>query len=143
MRYWGYFAAKLAVAAGVIAGMWALLRRIMPKPEPFMSYQFNDGFGVDLGSTTVIMLFWLLAVGLIALVVIDQRYRCRTCLRRLRMPVETGSWPNMLLIGRPRTEYICPYGHGTLRFPEVQIDGRMDPEWQKHDDDIWKELSKK
>jgi hypothetical protein len=143
MRYWGYFAAKLAVAAGLIAGVWSLLRRVMPKPEPFMSYQFSDGFGVDLGSTTVIMLFWLFTVGVIALVVIDQRYRCRTCLRRLRMPVETGSWPNMLLIGRPRIEYICPYGHGTLRLPEVQIDGRVDPEWQKHDDDIWKELSKK
>ena len=45
----------------------------------------------------------------------DQRYRCRVCLRRLRMPVETGSWSRMLQFGRPRIEYICPYGHGTLR----------------------------
>ena len=55
--------------------------------------------------------------GVLYLVVWDQRYRCRTCLRRLRMPVFAGSWPNMFLKGQPRMEYICTYGHGTLKVP--------------------------
>jgi hypothetical protein len=71
--------------------------------------------------------------------VVDQRYRCRTCLRRLRMPVTSGSWPNMFLIGRPRTEYICIYGHGTLKVPDEQIAGSARPAWERHDD-IWREL---
>jgi hypothetical protein len=46
----------------------------------------------------------------------------------------------MLLFGQPRTEYICIYGHGTLKIPEVELTGSKRPDWQKHDDDIWKEL---
>jgi hypothetical protein len=68
----------------------------------------------------------------------DQRYRCRTCLRRLRMPMATGSWKNMMFLGQPRTEYICVYGHGTLKVPELQLTGEPS-DWQPHDD-IWKEL---
>jgi hypothetical protein len=55
------------------------------------------------------------------------------------MPVHAGSWPNMLLFGQPRTEYICLYGHGTLKVPEVRITSTA-PDWERHDDDIWKEL---
>jgi hypothetical protein len=84
------------------------------------------------------LVFWLFAVALGWLIVWDQRYRCRTCLRRLRMPIQTGSWTNVLL-GPPRTEYICPYGHGTLKIAELQITGHQPPDWQPHDD-IWKEL---
>ena len=60
---------------------------------------------------------------------------CRVCLRRLRMPVETGSWSRMLQFGRPRIEYICPYGHGTLREDELQISGLENPEWKAHSGD--------
>ncbi len=54
------------------------------------------------------------------------------------MPVARGSWTHILL-GPPRTEYICPYGHGTLKVPELQIGGPHPPDWQAHED-IWKEL---
>ena len=54
------------------------------------------------------------------------------------MPVLTGSW-TAVLFGAPRTEYICPYGHGTLKVAELQITGRQQPDWQPHED-IWKEL---
>jgi hypothetical protein len=97
-------------------------------------------FTHDLGYTVVMMLFFTFCVGLLYAIIWDQRYRCRTCLRRLRMPIAAGSWPNMLLIGQPRMEYICVYGHGTLKVPEVQITGPNGPDWQPHDDDIWKEL---
>ena len=47
----------------------------------------------------------------------------------------------MLLFGRPRTEYICRYGHGTLVQPELHIVGREPADWKAHDpDNIWEEL---
>jgi hypothetical protein len=55
------------------------------------------------------------------------------------MPVETGSWGQMLELGRPRIEYICPYGHGTLKEEELQISGLENPEWTPHND-LWDEL---
>jgi hypothetical protein len=84
------------------------------------------------------LVFWLIASGAIWLTVWDQRYRCRTCLRRLRMPILRGSWTHVLL-GAPRTEYICPYGHGTLSVDELQITGHTEPDWEAHQD-MWKEL---
>ena len=42
--------------------------------------------------------------------------------------------------GRPQTELICKFGHGTLSIDELQITGRQMPDWQPHDGDIWKEL---
>lgn len=142
MKYWGFFAAKIAAVSGVVYLLWLAVLRWMPEPEPFMFHQNNAPFGTDLGWTTVMLLLFLLAAGLFALAVIDQRYRCRTCLRRLRMPVESGSWPNSFLIGPPRMEYICPYGHGTLKLPELQITGKEKADWQEHGD-YWDELISK
>jgi len=88
-----------------------------------------------------LMGWFLLAAGALYLTIWDQRHRCRTCLRRLRMPVATGSWGFMLQLGRPRIEYICPYGHGTLKEEELQISGLANPEWTAHSDDYWAELS--
>ncbi len=45
-----------------------------------------------------------------------------------------------LLFGRPRIEYICPYGHGTLKEDELQISGSEDAEWTPHSGDIWEDL---
>jgi hypothetical protein len=87
-----------------------------------------------------LLVWFVVSVGVIYLIYRDQRYRCRVCLRRLRMPVETGSWGSMLRLGRPRVEYICPYGHGTLRADELQISGLEKPEWTRNSDDIWDEL---
>jgi hypothetical protein len=87
-----------------------------------------------------LMLWFLFGAGMLYLVVYDQRYRCRVCLRRLRMPVETGSRGFMLQMGRPRTEYICSYGHGTLKQEEFQTSGLENPEWTAHSGDMWEEL---
>jgi hypothetical protein len=87
-----------------------------------------------------LLVYSLLCAGLVYLVILDQRYRCRICLRRLRMPVSTGSWTHILLFGPPRTEYICVYGHGTLKVPDLQITGPEPVDWQPHED-IWKELA--
>jgi hypothetical protein len=146
MRYWGYLAAKLAAAYAILSGVWWVLQRLLPRPEPFsfpMAHRQRyyvpfDPLTHDLGYAFATLGFFLFGSGLLWAIVWDQRYRCRTCLRRLRMPVSRGSWTHVLL-GRPQTEYICPYGHGTLKVEELQITGRQPPDWEPHED-IWKEL---
>src|SRR5579859_5182254 len=140
MRYWAYFAAKLVVAAGALYGLLVLLSKFLPQEsaDPYSPL----GQGTDkLLINVVFMVFFLLCAGVLYLIVLDQRYRCRVCLRRLRMPIETGSWGKMLQFGRPRIEYICPYGHGTLKAEELQISGLASPEWTPNSDDIWDELT--
>jgi hypothetical protein len=96
--------------------------------------------GRYLAINLALMVWFLFGAGMLYLIVYDQRYRCRVCLRRLRMPVETGSRGFMLQMGRPRTEYICPYGHGTLKQEEFQTSGLENPEWTAHTGDMWDEL---
>jgi hypothetical protein len=139
MRYWGYLLAKLMAAALLIWAVWFAIGLCFARPAIYLGQELSP-FTHDLGYTAVMMLFFAFCTGLVYLIVWDQRYRCRTCLRRLRMPIAAGSWPNMLFLGQPRTEYICIYGHGTLKVPEVQITGPNSPDWEPHGDDIWREL---
>jgi len=138
MKYWGYLLLKLV--AGVLV-MRLLLAAILMGFRGSVMYPggAQKPFGHDLGFTTAMLLFFLACFGVLHLIIWDQRYRCRTCLRRLRMPLAAGSWPNMFLIGQPRLEYICLYGHGTLKVPEVRITSNSN-DWERHGDDIWKEL---
>ena len=62
----------------------------------------------------------LLGCGVIRWAVFDQNVRCPVCLCRLRMPLVTGSWSS-LVMDRPGTEYICPYGHGRLYVPGTRL----------------------
>ncbi|SPE28264.1 conserved hypothetical protein [Candidatus Sulfopaludibacter sp. SbA3] len=140
MRYWAYFSAKMVVAGGALYGLLVLVSRNLPKEIKINEYDaFRNGW-LRLGYNVVFMAWFLLAAGALYLIIRDQRYRCRVCLRRLRMPIETGSWGQMLQLGRPRTEYICPYGHGTLTAEELQISGLANPEWTPHSNDMWDEL---
>ena len=139
MRYWGYLAAKLAGASLLLYGIAAAALAILPRPEPIRGL-VDQPFGTHLGYTVLIMIYTV-ASAMLLLIVWDHRYRCRTCLCRLRMPLTTGSWTQVLL-SRPRTEYICPYGHGTLKVEELQITGHAEPDWQANED-MWKELLKK
>ena len=137
MKYWGFLLAKLMAGALFMGLVW---RAIVVSFRGSLASGFEQKpFGHDLGFTSAMLLFFLACFGVLHLIVWDQRYRCRTCLRRLRMPVNTGSWPNMMLLGLPRTEYICLYGHGTLKVPEVRITPNS-TDWESHDEDIWKEL---
>lgn len=137
MKYWGYLVAKLAIAGGVLYGLERFLAHMLPAQRPFV-----DGgpfpAGHSLMVTVVMMLYTLFAGGLAWAILWDQRSRCRACLRRLRMPIQKGSWTHVLF-GAPRTEYICPYGHGTLNVAELQITGHQEPDWRPHED-MWKEL---
>ncbi|MGP8246086.1 MAG: hypothetical protein ACLQVN_16400 [Bryobacteraceae bacterium] len=185
MRYWSFFAAKVAVASVTLYGLLLALDLYLPHdslivsapkvhatrpatvvPHAAPGAEANSqrdviwlvpgavatpaeearllaplSHGGDRLLCNLALMGWfLLAAGVGYLIVWDQRYRCRTCLRRLRMPVETGSWGQMLQFGRPRIEYICVYGHGTLRAEELQISGREQPEWTPNSDDYWREL---
>ena len=100
MKYWGYLLAKLLAAGAFLWSVGFAIRKLTPRPPTFWN-QRQDPFVHDLTYTTLMMLYFLLSIGLLYLVVWDQRYRCRTCVRKLRMPVAAGSWPNMFLIGQP------------------------------------------
>ncbi len=139
MRYWAYFAAKLVVAGGVLYGLLGLIDNFLPESGDDPLAPLARG-GWVLAAYLVLMLWFLLAAAALYWIIRDQRYRCRVCLRRLRMPVETGSWGFMLQLGLPRIEYICPYGHGTLKQEELQASPLENPEWTRHSDDIWGEL---
>jgi len=137
MRYWAYFAAKLIVMGGVLYGSLALLNPLAPDdPDWRAPLAHADAY---LAINLALMVWFLLGAGMLYWIVYDQRYRCRVCLRRLRMPVETGSRSFMLQLGRPRTEYICPYGHGTLKQEEFLTSGLENPEWTGSGD-MWDEL---
>ena len=137
MKYWGYLAAKFAVAAGALYPLALLIGRAFPVPKPW--YEGGEmPMHRDFLYVFTMLSFTLLASGVAWAIVWDQKFRCRTCLRRLRMPVLKGSWTHVLF-GAPHTEYICPYGHGTMSVAELQITGRTGPDWQPHED-IWKEL---
>src|SRR5882724_4222293 len=101
MKYWGWLALKLTAAAAILPVIWLGIRAILPPP---MFVQ-----------PMVALCFALACAVVLVLIILDQRYRCRSCARRLRMPLMRGSWDQMLLVGPPRIEYICIYGHGTLR----------------------------
>jgi hypothetical protein len=138
MRYWAYLAGKIAICAAFMYGLLRWLNHSWPMPPIFRNYA-PPRFLYDLSYTLLAGLWFLSCCGLLYLCIWDQRYRCRVCLRRLRMPVETGSWGRMLFLGAPRIEYICPYGHGTLKLAELQISGLENPEWNPHGE-IWDEL---
>jgi hypothetical protein len=132
----------------MLFGLLVLLNRVLPKgrmipvdhAERAKLLAPLENAGPELVNNAALMACFLLAAVAVFFIIRDQRYRCRVCLRRLRMPVETGSWGRMLQFGRPRVEYICPYGHGTLRTDEVQISGLATPEWTPQSGDIWEEL---
>ena len=137
MKYWGYLVAKLAVVLGILCVVERIISRNFPPLKAFTEGGPNPVMR-NLTYTLTMLLFWLFGTGLGWLILWDQRYRCRTCLRRLRMPIQTGSWTHVLL-GAPRTEYICTYGHGTLKVEDLQITGHQGPDWQPRED-MWKEL---
>jgi hypothetical protein len=139
MKYWLFFAAKVVLTVALFSGIWVLMFAFMPEPGRIRDVQMGR-FGQDLTWTTAIFVYFLAAAGAMALLVLDQRYRCRTCLRRLRMPVNSGAWDKMLRLGMPQVEYICPFGHGTLNVKLVHFAGHEGDNWREHDANIWREL---
>jgi hypothetical protein len=138
VKYWAYLVAKLAGIALVVFVLYAVVSSF---PMPRLPRGVHSQFLYNMPYAFAVFGTWMIGAGLLALAIRDQRRRCRTCLRKLIMPLATGSWSNFLTLGRPTTEWICPYGHGTLRVDELQITGKDSPDWRPHEDDIWKELN--
>jgi hypothetical protein len=138
MKYWAYFIAKIAAIAGLLRLVWVGMNRVLPEPETFLFHKVSR-FSQDLPWTMALLIFWLLSLGLIVLAILDQRRRCRVCLRQLRMPVQRGFWSYASIFSPPEMESICPYGHGTLVEPEAHLAGDEKAAWKQHED-IWKEL---
>ena len=75
---------------------------------------------------SAIMLVCLLAFGAVLLWSwLDQRLRCRTCLRRLDLPVYMGVL-GASLFDPTGVESVCPVGHGALYEPDT---GLSDAAW--------------
>ncbi len=138
LRYWGYLLLKFA-AAGLVSSFALWFLNLFWAPQTRLFHLAMGEFSYDLMYTSLAGVWFLFSYGLFYLAVWDHRFRCRTCLRKLCMPIETGSWGHMLRLGRPQMEYICPYGHGTLNIEEVQFPGTVPPEWNEHGN-IWDEL---
>ena len=139
MRYWGLLIGKLVAWGAISYGLFLAIDSFWPSPLWLYNVRASSRFGFDLAYTSAVGLWFLIIAGLLYLCIWDQRYRCRVCLRRLRMPIATGSWSRMLLLGRPRIEYICPYGHGTLKEEELYISVLDKMEWTESGD-MWEEL---
>jgi hypothetical protein len=139
MRYWSILAAKLAAGGILLYAIWLGMNAWYQVPDHIARWGHSP-FLHDLKWTTMVFGFHLLAQGVLFAIVWDQRRRCRTCGRLLRMPVSHGRYGQMLLFGRPRTDYICVYGHGTLQVPELHVGAKEPSDWKANDDDIWKEL---
>jgi len=140
MRYWAYLAGKVVVAAAPLYGLLKLVLKTFPKPPQGADSDWSrlHSLGPELLAYVYVMVWFLLCAGALYAIVWDQRRRCRVCLRRLRMPIETGSRGFMLQFGQPRIETICVYGHGTLSEDEAR--SMTDAEWTPHPDDIWETL---
>ena len=142
MKYWLYLVAKLAIAAVLVCVLQSAVVYFYPVPPPPLP-RFGPPpplFLHDMLFTFLTLGVWLVGAGLCSLILWDQRRRCRSCLRKLIMPINSGSWGHLVTFGRPQTQWICPFGHGTLTIEKLQITGRQMPDWQPHDDNIWKEL---
>ena len=119
-------------------GLLELLNWSFP-PEPcFYQYCFPR-FPYNLPYTLLAGAWFLLCCGVLYLAFWTSATAAVSVCGGCACPFETGSWSRMLQLGRPRMEYICPYGHGTLKEPELQISGRENSEWTKHAE-YWEEL---
>jgi hypothetical protein len=77
MKYWAYLVAKLVVAGVFLYRLRRALVYLLPPPNPVFSVK--EPFGFDLGYTLIMLVYSLIAVGIVWVVLWDQRYRCRTC----------------------------------------------------------------
>ena len=128
MKWWSLLVAKSAFLGVLHLGLLLWINGFFPKAVVglHLGYSFAV-FGADLFLFVIGYALWL-----------DQKYRCRQCLSRLRMPLAKGSWSHATLFGHPQLEWICPYGHGTMIQDEVHLSGADPDHWMKNDADFWK-----
>jgi hypothetical protein len=85
--------------------------------------------GMDMASGFVsTWLFLLGSMGVLCWSVLDQRRRCRVCLRRLGLPAHVGC-PGCLLLDWAGTELVCVEGHGMLHIGDMAVCWRETERW--------------
>jgi hypothetical protein len=85
--------------------------------------------GMDMASGFIsTWLFLLGSMGVLCWSVLDQRRRCRVCLRRLGLPAHVGC-PGCLLLDWAGTELVCVEGHGMLHIGDMAVCWRETERW--------------
>ena len=127
-RWWGLLFLKGIVLLLLHLALMLGVKQAIPGGVLGTHLQYSFAvLGVDLLLFVAGYFLWL-----------DQRFRCRTCLRRLRMPLATGSFGRATLFAPPRLEWICPYGHGMMSEPGAHLNTPEGAQWVKNDDNFWK-----
>lgn len=126
----GFFAIKSALLLAVAAlTAWCAVHWIS---------DLTVGSAYPLVDEYSIWLFLPLAIVALSWSVLDQQRRCRTCLRRLELPVEIGRTGSVLL-NWAGTEMVCSEGHGVLYLPDSPANLLDQDRWNKLDDS-WESL---
>lgn len=136
MRYWVVLGIKLVGFLFVALGLWVIAQRTVLRVELF-SDRWPKALTSYLSLAVAVFVIPGILACLLHFIFRDQRFRCRICGRRLRMPVEHGSRTHPMT-QPPGLAYICPYGHGKL-VTETWISGDPPDEWTTYGD-IWDEL---
>ena len=108
LRYWAFFPVKALLLLSLMAVVGAeLAARNSLALQPS---KFAVGLLIDWASVlaTLLVLRWA---------ILDQSRRCPVCLRRLALPVSSGSWSSSLF-EPATTELLCDQGHGSLWYGE-------------------------
>lgn len=121
----GFFVAKslLLLAIAAIAS-WRLVHWVS---------NLLVGSAYPLVDEYSIWLFLPVAIAALSWSVRDQQRRCRTCLRRLELPVDIGRTGSVLL-NWAGTEMVCSEGHGVLYLPESPANALDRDRWNTLDD---------
>jgi MacB-like periplasmic core domain len=126
----GFFAVKSVLVLALVALVsWRLVHWIADGIAG-SAYPLSDEYSI--------WLFLPLAIVALSWSVRDQQRRCRTCLRRLELPVEIGRTGSVLL-NWAGTEMVCPLGHGILYLPESPANSLDQGRWSTLDGS-WQEL---
>ncbi len=138
-RYIVLIVLKLLGLAGIMAAsLWAI--NVLLPPPPGLLHDWPR-LGSSLPYTLGIGLWFLAGYGLLRFIIWDQRFRCRICCSRLRMPLTEGVYSSVWLGGAPYTEFVCTWGHGKLFIPDVHLASGRKAMWVGYNS-LWDNLMK-
>jgi hypothetical protein len=127
-RYWAFLALKAISVVTIGPLMWIEVGTMARHLFTAM-----PGRGLA-GLASVILLIVAMGRAMIWCVA-DQRRRCRTCLRRMVLPVSVGSWASQF--EPSATEMLCEQGHGALALSDAETN--VQDRWTRLDES-WKAL---
>jgi hypothetical protein len=130
LRWWTFFLTKSALLAGIAYFLaWIAVHQVVAALL---------GTIYPLADEVSVWVFLPLAVVVLSWSIADQQKRCRSCLRRLVMPIDIGR-PGSVLLNFAGTEMVCSEGHGILYVPESDASSLERDRWSRLDD-TWSDL---